>query len=146
MANLNLRYAPVPANAWLFAVDMLVPAAEHGFTLDFTPPSLGSVDQLIDRLRADGASLEQAGESLFCFGCYLGEVLVRHCGAKWRLAREVMLRNPAVFPLVLELADGSFANPIAKAFKRFVHGDDESLAHFYQVFQAGGATIGPGTG
>ena len=49
-----------------------------GVVLDFSPANLARVDEIIEGLRRDGVDADQIAETLFSFGCYLGEVLVRN--------------------------------------------------------------------
>ena len=43
---------------------------------------LEDVDGQIESFREDGLTGEDAAEALFVFGCYIGEVLVRHLGGQ----------------------------------------------------------------
>ena len=133
--ELQLEYPPTPEGAPLHA-QMAVDAARNisQIDLDYTPESLPRVDQIIDGLRRDGASPEQVGESLFAFGCYVGEVFVRHHNGKWRVAAETAMRDISGFPLVMEVAVGKYCNPIGKVFKRLMNGDVDNLEIFYQTF------------
>jgi hypothetical protein len=126
---LNLQWKPSPRNAPRFAEQMVKGAQEiSNVKLDYSPASLRRVDQIIGQLRSEGQSVEEIAETLFCFGCYAGEVLVRHGGGKWRAERS------SPFGLVVQLGDESFCDPIGKAFKFFEHGEGESLAYFYRSF------------
>ncbi|MDT0409652.1 MULTISPECIES: DUF6278 family protein [Streptomyces] len=130
----RLKYAPEPVNASLFAADIVRAAAEiDGVELDGTPGSLDRVDAVLERLRAEGVTTESVAATLFGFGCYTGEVLVRHGGGAWRAVTE---EERAVFgwPLVVALPGGGVCNPIGKAFKRLENGPEDSLGYFYQVF------------
>src|SRR6202048_990237 len=44
--------------------------------LDFTPGSLHRVDEILHGFREPGS--DRMAEFIFIFGCYLGEVMVRH--------------------------------------------------------------------
>ena len=133
--ELQLEYPPTPEGAPLHA-QMAVEAARNisQIDLDFTPQSLPWVDQIIDGLRQDGVSPEQVGESLFAFGCYVGEVFVRNANGMWRLAEETALKEISVFPLVMEVGPDRFCNPIGKVFKRLLDGDVDNLECFYRAF------------
>ncbi|WP_033222444.1 hypothetical protein [Kitasatospora phosalacinea] len=132
--ELRLRYAPEVVNAGRFAADIVVSAARvSGAELDYSVGSLAVVDGIIEEFRASGIVSGQVGETLFGFGCYVGEVMVRQGGAAWRAvsAEEV----PAFgFPLVVGLPSGQVCNPIGKVFRRLENGPQDSLPHFYTVF------------
>lgn len=132
--QLRLKYEPTPENASRFAADVVASAAKvSGVKLDFTPDSLDLVDGIFDDFRSDGATRKQIAETLFGFGCYLGEVLTRHAGGHWRAVGEAELAVGG-WPLVVELGAGRLCNPIGKAFKRLENGPEDSLRYFYTVF------------
>lgn len=134
--RLRLKYAPTVDNAPKFAVDMVSLAAEiSGADLDYSVASLETVDEIIEGMRQDGCTPEQIAETLFGFGCYVGEVFVRHAGGKWRDAAETSMHKLVEFPLVIELGKESFCNPIGKVFKRLENGEEDNLTYFYHVFQ-----------
>ena len=133
--QLNLQFPATPEHASRLA-DVIVPAALEisGATLDFTPGSLAEVDRIVEQMRSDGVPLEQIAETLFSFGCYVGEVLVRHAGARWRKAADTPMAAWSGSPIVLQLGPRNFCNPIDKVFKRFANGTEDDLSHFYSVF------------
>ena len=118
--DLNLRFPATPQHASSHA-ELIVPLALElsRATLDFTPASLSDVDRIVEELRAGGVRLETVAETLFCFGCYVGEVSVRHEGASWRVAAETPMAGLSGAPLVLQLGPEDYCNPIGKVFKRF---------------------------
>ncbi|WP_433372730.1 DUF6278 family protein [Actinoplanes sp. CA-142083] len=137
--QLRLKYAPAPENAGLFAADIVGSAAQvSGVELDYTPESLALVDGIFDEFRADGVTSEQLAETLFGFGCYVGEVLTRNAGGRWRATTE-QEQALAGWPMMVELGEQRWCNPIAKAFKRLDNGPEDSLRYFYTVFASGGA-------
>jgi hypothetical protein len=102
--------------------------------LDYTADSLTAVDRILGGFHDDGVSTEAVASTLFCFGCYVGEVFVRNAGAVWRLADETSMAGLAGFPLVIETGPQNFANPIGKVFKRVENGIEDALPYFYSVF------------
>ncbi len=70
---------------------------------------------------------EEAAETLFVFGCYLGEVLVRQLGGAWVPTARSSLRAVSPWPMVVQLPDGSSWDVIGKAYKRLELGDSEFL-------------------
>ncbi|MBL1175492.1 hypothetical protein [Pantanalinema sp. GBBB05] len=136
--RLQLKYPPTAENAPKFAADMVSPAAEmSGANLDYSVASLQAVDDIIECMRQDGCTPDQVAETLFGFGCYVGEVFVQRAGGRWRNAAETSMAKLADFPMVIELGKESFCSPIDKVFKRMESGED-NLPYFYQVFTARG--------
>lgn len=136
--ELRLRYPPTAENAPKFAEDMVAPAAEiSGLELDYSVASLEAVDQIVEQLRQDGCTADQVGETLFGFGCYVGEVFVRQGGGTWREAADTPMAELSPFPMVVELGSDNFCNPIGKVFKRLELGEEDNLPYFYQVFTQG---------
>ncbi|ROR44643.1 hypothetical protein [Kitasatospora cineracea] len=132
--ELRLRYAPRAVNAGRFAADIVTSAAQvSGVRLDYSVGSLAAVDEIIEDFRGSGIDSGQVGETLFGFGCYVGEVMVRQGGASWR---EVGGEEVPVFgfPLVVQLPSGQVCNPIGKVFKRMDNGPEDDLPYFYRVF------------
>jgi hypothetical protein len=116
--------------------EVVVPLAREvsQAVLDYSPDSLMDVDRILGGFHDDGVSTETVASTLFCFGCYVGEVFVRNAGAVWRLADETSMAGLAGFPLVIETGPQTFANPIGKVFKRVDNGIEDALPYFYSVF------------
>jgi hypothetical protein len=133
--RLRLKYEPTPKNAPKFASDIIAAAAKiSGVQLDYSVASLKAVDDIIEGMRKDGCTSQQVAETLFGFGCYVGEVFVRHAGSQWQNAAETSMAGFAGFPLVIQLGKDSFCNPIGKVFKRLDNGEEDNLPYFYRVF------------
>ncbi len=133
--DLRLQYEPTPANASRFAADIVRVAHNvSGVALDYSVASLKHVDDIIEGMRAEGCTSEQIAETLFGFGCYVGEVFVRQVGATWQVTHGTPMADFAGFPLVIRLATESYCNPIGKVFKRLENGSEDSLPYFYAVF------------
>ncbi|MEV7212659.1 hypothetical protein AB0O31_06170 [Kitasatospora cineracea] len=132
--ELRLRYTPEVVNAGRFAADIVVSAAQvSGVELDYSVGSLAVVDGIIEEFRGSGIASEQVGETLFGFGCYVGEVMVRQGGAAWRGVGEEETVAFG-FPLVVDMPSGQVGNPIGKVFRRMENGPQDSLLYFYTVF------------
>jgi hypothetical protein len=134
---LRLQFPPTPENAANLA-ELAVKAAQNvdGIDLDYTPASLESVDQILAKLHAEGLTENQVGETVFSFGCYVGEVLLRQHSGKWAMPRPSLLARLGLGGsnmMVVELPDGSTWNPIGKAFKLLANGLEDSVAYFYSV-------------
>ncbi len=132
--QLRLKYPPTPQNAGALA-DLIVHAAREvsQVNLDYSPASLREVDQIIEGFRQDGVHLEQITETLFSFGCYVGEVFVRHAGGRWKEASETSFGQITDDALVVQIGPEDFCNPIGKVFKCFENGLEDSLEYFYAV-------------
>jgi hypothetical protein len=128
-----MSLTPTPANAAQIAA-MVVPFVEknYGLTLDYGAESLRQVDGVLDDLRRD-QSFENLQPLLFAMGCYVGEVLVRHAGAFWRVTEELGMGEVASSPIAIWMPDGRGCNPVGKVYKRFQNGPEDSLAGFYNV-------------
>ena len=132
--QVHLKYAPTVENAPRFASDIVAAAREISeVRLDFEVESLDQVDRLLEGMRQDGCTSEQLAATLFGFGCYVGEVFVRHAAGRWRNAAETSMADLAAFPLVIELDNDRICNPIGKVFKRVDHGEEDNLPYFYHV-------------
>ncbi|SUA02982.1 Uncharacterised protein [Mycolicibacterium fortuitum] len=102
-----------------------------GIELDYSPSSLERVDVILEGFREPGS--DAVAETVFVFGCYIGEVLVRNAGYEWVDTPTELARN--LGPLtVRRTATTTHASPIWKAFKRVDNGDTDSVTYFYQVF------------
>jgi hypothetical protein len=129
--KLRLRYPATPDNAPDHA-QLAVRAAWEEFEtrLDYLPGSLESVDAQIESLREEGLTSEDAAETLFVLGCYLGEVMARALGGRWIATARSPLAEVSPWPMVVQLA-GSTWDPIGKTYKRFELGDSEYLPAYF---------------
>src|SRR4051794_18671921 len=101
--NLRLKYPPTPENAAkhaLLAVECVRDI--EGVALDYSPRSLATIDRIVEAMRQEGVTVEQVAETLFTFGCYIGEVFVRHASGVWRCEEDTSMRGVAGF-MVIEL-------------------------------------------
>jgi hypothetical protein len=132
--RLQLKYTLTPENAARFAEDIVTSAAAvSGVELDYTPESLELVDGVFDDFRSDGVTAAQIAETVLGFGCYVGEVFTRHAGGHWRLVDGSELAVSG-WPLVVQLDEARWCNPIGKAFKRLENGPEDGFGYFYTVF------------
>jgi hypothetical protein len=137
-ATLKLKHEALAGNAVLFADDIVdVARRVSGVELDYSVASLTAVDSLIAGFRAQGVTEERFAETLFGFGCYVGEVMVRHAGGSWTTSIGTPLEAYASFPLLVSLPPDNLSNPIGKVFKAFRNGDTDSVADFYRAMTAG---------
>lgn len=130
----ELKYDIVPKNTPLFASDVVHCVEKfEGVTLDYSVKSLEVIDSLVARFRENGSTVDDMAATLFSFGCYLGEVIVKNAGGKWRKATQDELDNVFGMPLVLDLKNGVTLNPIGKVIKRLENGEEDSIPYFYQA-------------
>jgi hypothetical protein len=122
---------------------MAVPVVEenYGVMLDYGVASLAQLDTIIDDLRRD-QRFEALQPLLFSLGCYVGEVLVRHAGGRWRSTEELGMGKVASSPVAIEMPDGRGCNPVGRVYKRFQKGREDGLAAFYQAM-TGESPAGP---
>ena len=136
--GLRLQYPPTPQHAARHA-QIAVDAARNvtAVHLDYSPESLAEVDKIVGAFHTEGLRPDQIGETVFSFGCYVGEVMVRHDRGVWKMPRETKLPEALKEGnnmMVIEFPNGDVCNPIGKAFKLLELGEGESLSFFYQAF------------
>ncbi len=132
--KLNLKYEPKAANAKSFADDIVVMTKEiTGIDLDYTPASLQHADNVIEGFRGEGLETQQVAETLFGFGCYVGQTMVESAAGEWIDTPDDVLELLSS-PMVIRLPNGAVCNPIGKAIKRMENGEEDSLVYFYQAF------------
>ena len=100
-----------------------------GLDLDYSVATLAAVDDALDRFHREGLAPSKLGETVFSFGAYVGELIVRHNAGNW-------VDLPPEHPLgggwpMVELPNGRIVNPVGKAFKRAERGATESVVYFY---------------
>jgi hypothetical protein len=135
--NLRLPHPPTPEFAATHA-QLAVDAARNidHVHLDYSPASLGEVDRILGKFHAEGLTEDQMGATVFSFGCYVGEVLVRNNSGRWVMPGQSALSKLGLGDsnmMVVELPDGGVWNPIMKAFKLLKNGESDSVAYFYRV-------------
>jgi hypothetical protein len=130
--ELRLPFPPAPE----FMADHashLVRAAEtiEGERLDYEIASLGTVDRILGRFHDDHQDSRLIAETLFLFGAYIGEVIVRQADGSW-IAPASHEPMGGGWPVV-RLDRGGIVNPIGKAFKRVEYGPGDSITYFYDA-------------
>ncbi len=106
--------------------------AKFGFALPYTPESLIVVDAIVDKIKATGASEQQASGLLGGLGCYVGEVFVRHAKASWRWTTEMKMTGSCRFPVVVALPGVTGCDTIGRVFQRFSGGAADGVASLYE--------------
>lgn len=135
--NLRLQHPPTPENAAALA-QLAVDAAQNvdSIELDYSPQSLKDVDGILGKFHSERLSPDQIGSTIFSFGCYVGEVLVRHQGGVWKMPEQSIwsrLGFAKTNMMIVETPNGSVWNPIGKAFKMLENGQEDSVSYFYDV-------------
>ena len=135
--NLRLQFAPTPENAAAHA-QLAVDAARNvdRVELDYSPQSLAEVDRIIGKFHAQKMRADQIGETVFSFGCYVGEVLVRNLGGTWKNPERSFLSRLGLGDsnmMVVGMPNGIVWNPIGKTFKLLENGKEDSVSYFYDV-------------
>jgi len=106
---------------------------KFGFALPYSPESLIVVDAIVDKIKATGATEQQASGLLAGLGCYVGEVFVRHAKASWRWTAEMGMTDSCRFPVVVAFPGVTGCDTIGKVFRRFSGGAAESVALLYEI-------------
>lgn len=134
MMELKLKHPPEPEYAKDLA-DVCVETAARisGVSLDYSTESLSLVEKQIDSFAQQGLHVDQIASTLFCFGCYVGELLARNLGGKWLRTDESKMKGLTPWPMVVQMDNGDCWNPIGKVFKRFEEGSGEDLGYFFRV-------------
>jgi hypothetical protein len=126
-----------PQNASRFAERIVDSAREvDGVELDYSVASLEEVNQILMGFRNQKKvpKVLDIAVTLFEFGCYVGEVLVRNnSGSEWAMLPDDETESPLNSGLVVELPKGTTANPIGKVVKRFENGEGDDLVYFYRM-------------
>lgn len=136
--ELRLKYPPEPEYAADLAGVIIGTAKRVSkLDLDYSPESLQLVDDQLTQFENEGVTSGEIAETLFYFGCYVGEVFVRNLGARWVRTAESGMAKLTPWPMVLAMSNGDYWNPIGKVFKRVDEGEAESVAYLYEVASAG---------
>lgn len=126
---------PSPENAPAFAASIVETARRvSGVDLDYSEESLARLETIIDSFRNDGVKTDAIVDTLFCMGCYVGEVFVRQGSGMWKRTEETRMKGFASAPMVIQTGPESCCNPIDKVFKRMENGEEDSLPYFYSGF------------
>ncbi|MGW3496343.1 DUF3806 domain-containing protein [Streptomyces sp. NPDC001020] len=132
--QLHLNHPLEPDSAPRHAAAIVEAAADiSDAELDYSPASIGLVEDILDGFRTDGATGEEMADSVVAFGCYIGEILTRHTGGAWRYAPDAH----HTVPLVVELPGARECHPIDWVFRRVEHGADVSIRDLYAAADPG---------
>lgn len=99
----------------------------YGIPLDYSLASLTHVDGALREWRDGGAPLEAVTKSLYAFGSYAGEVLLRQAPGRWTEPKEEQYGNMDDLFLFVTLKDGREWRPIAIVVHALIDGPEFSL-------------------
>src|SRR5689334_399266 len=115
---LKLRWPAEPEYVGEFAKAIVETARELAqIELNYAPASISQVETVLSGLRNDGCTVDDIAETLFSFGCYVGEVIRGVVGGEW------IERGTGRLMLVVNDED---LDPIARVFAFLQHGGDAS--------------------
>ena len=134
--QLNLPYAASASNGHLFAQKFVDAVKKNdGIELDYSVNSITFVDKFLQKFSDEGLSVNDFAETIFVAGSYVGQVMIANNNGQWIEQDKANLPNGiSMMPIVVQLQNGTIADPIAKAFKRFHLGASDDLSYFYHVF------------
>ena len=117
--NIPWDIAPGPDTVREYAEDAVRNMLHmYKIQLDYSPQSLRYVDAVLRAWKSGGASLEQITKSLYAFGSYAGEVVLRAAPGRWVEPSETKaggsLEELPFFAVRLD--EGSIWKPINLAF------------------------------
>jgi hypothetical protein len=99
--------------------------------LDFSLKSLEHVDTLLHKAKT--WKKNRKGILVECLGCYVGEVLVRETGGRWRLDEQNAQSLEAHW---VEVPGNITANPFVRCRKRIQKGESDGVAAWAKVLVA----------
>jgi hypothetical protein len=134
--ELRLPFPPTPEHMADHAAYLVETVRRiDGEDLDFGATSLETVDRLLGRFHDAGDDPNRVAETVFQFGSYIGEVIVRQAHGTWVTVPDDHPLGRGWQPLV-ELPGERMVNPIGKAFKRVANGRVDSIPYFYKALVA----------
>src|SRR3954471_24318929 len=99
--RLKLKYEPIPENASELASLIVASVMKvDNIALDFSEKSIEYVERIIDSFRRENVPVHQIGETLFCLGCYLGEILAKNDGGAWVSTASTDMHQFADAPII----------------------------------------------
>jgi hypothetical protein len=99
----------------------------YGIRMDYSLTSLAHVDRTLSEWREGGASLEAVTKSLYAFGSFAGEVLLRQAPGRWTEPKDEQYGSMDDLFLFVTLKDGRVWRPIALAVYALTEGPEFSL-------------------
>ncbi len=120
------------------AEDTASSAAQNlGIRLDFTPGSLKVLDDAVDKFFEPGGPV--IAPTIMTFGAYLGEVVVRNLGGRWRPSES--WEDAAV----VDIGQVAEVYPMRRMAKRMQEGPENSVEFWYETIAKYRASATPGS-
>jgi len=128
---LTLRFPPEPEYAEQFA-DTTVEAVREiqNVRLDYSPASITKLETVMCRLRDDGSVVNDIAETLFMFGCYVGEVILKSIVGVWYAPTPGRLALWTGEGDIDNATDDDMHDPILQTFEFFQAPDTQGLAAY----------------
>jgi len=130
---LKLRFPPEVQYAEQFAHTIVEAARElQNVELDYSPRSITKLEAILCGLRDEGAVVDDIAETLFSFGCYLGEVIVNAIGGRWyeHAPGRLALWTGEGDIDIDDKNEDDIHDPILRAFEFFQAPDTHALASY----------------
>ena len=105
---------------------------EYEHQLDFSEPTIGAVEVLLNGLWKSGGNSDELVSSSLLFGAYIGE-MIRTCFPQARWVRDASAPGGEESPFI-QLDDIKLF-PISWCYKRLLNGPDDSVVKKYLAFR-----------
>ncbi len=105
---------------------------QSGYNADFSPTSLWEIDRFFDEHTRNGKALpngllaQDLGSRMFAVGSYIGEVIRKNQGGKWKTNDD----DPKGEINVQLEVNGGTCWPVRRAMKRLKNGQEDSIAAY----------------
>lgn len=106
--------------------------AEYGHAMDFSEPTIGAVESVLNGFWKEGNVGEHAPKTALLFGAYIGE-LIRNCFPEAKWVRSASAPGAVASPFI-QLDDIKLF-PISWCYKRLHNGPDDSVVKKYLAFR-----------
>ncbi len=119
---LKLHWPAEPDYVDAFAEAVVATSHERAqIHLDYTPGSITQLERILSRFHNEGSTADDVAETLFAFGCYVGEVMRAVVGGEWIRERGGWL---------VLMVNGEQLDPIARVFAFLQQWGDASLTGY----------------
>jgi len=134
--HLNFQFEITPDNGNILAQQFVDAVQKNdNINLTYSIDSIAFVEEFLENFKREGITVNDFAETIFVAGAYVGEIMVKNSGGVWIWQEEAIPPDGIkMMPIIVKLPNGNYADPIAKAFKRFHYGETESIQYFYEVF------------
>lgn len=98
----------------------------------YSVAGIDHLDHELDNYRKVRIPARKMEDAFYVFGCFLGEVMVRHAYGIWQVTDE-QYRAATGIPFVVSFPDGRWVDPIAHVTRRFQNKKEATLVDFYRA-------------